>query len=218
MILPASKIQNKKQAMKRILVSVFMAVAVITGASAQDAQPHRGGFGRYHHQQGFAQLNLSDEQKAEMKTINENFKKQLTELQKNEDITVREWKSRMKSIREDHQSKISQVLTDEQKATMQKMRQDRKDNMHKGGKRNMDSLKKALNLTPEQQTALKQQRTEMMQKLKAIKEDSSLSDEQKKAEIKKFREQQHQSLKSILTPEQLNQLQQHKSHRQQPVL
>jgi hypothetical protein len=163
-------------------------------------------------------LNLTDEQKTEMKTINDDFKKQMSELQKNEDITVREWKSKMKDIREDHQKKVQQVLTDEQKAKMEKFRQDRKGKMHKRGKHNIDSLKKDLNLSAEQEAALKQQRTDMMQKMKAIKEDKSLTDEQKKAEIKKFREQQHQSLKSILSEEQINKLQQHKSHGRKPVL
>jgi Spy/CpxP family protein refolding chaperone len=199
--------------MKRIIFSALIAVAVAGSASAQDQQPRREGFGR-HHQGMMQQLNLTDEQKAEMKTINEDFKKQFTDLQKNEDITVKEWKSRMKSIREDHKNKVQQVLTAEQKASMEKIRQDRKGKMHKrGGKHGMDKLKKELNLTAEQESALKQQRTDMMQKIKAIKEDKSLSDEQKKAEMKKFREQQHQSLKSILTEEQINKLQQKKSHR-----
>jgi len=52
----------------------------------------------------------------------------------------------------------------------------------------------------------------MKAKLKALREDKSLSEEQKKIEMKKFREQQHQSLKSILTEEQLNKLQQQRKH------
>lgn len=203
--------------MKKIIFSALIAVAVAGSASAQDQQPRREGFGRHQHGM-MQQLNLTDEQKAEMKTINEDFKKQFTDLQKNEDITVKEWKSRMKSIREDHKNKVQQVLTAEQKASLEKIRQDRKGKMHKRGRHSMDSLKKELNLSAEQESALKQQRTDMMQKIKAIKEDKSLSDEQKKAEMKKFREQQHQSLKSILTEEQINKLQQKKSHRQKPVL
>jgi Spy/CpxP family protein refolding chaperone len=203
--------------MKKLFVSALIAVVVAGSASAQDGQPRREGFGR-HHYGNMQQLNLTDEQKTEMKTINDDFKKQMSELQKNEDITVREWKSKMKNIREDHQKKVQQVLTDEQKAKMEKLRQDRKGKMHKKGQHNIDSLKKDLNLSAEQAAALKQQRTDMMQKLKAIKEDKSLTDEQKKAEMKKFREQQHQSLKSILSEEQINKLQQHKSHGRKPVL
>jgi Spy/CpxP family protein refolding chaperone len=198
--------------MKRIIFGALIAVAVAGSASAQDQHPRREGFGRHQHGM-MQQLNLTDEQKAEMKTINEDFKKQFADLQKNEDITVKEWKSRMKNLKEDHKTKVDKVLTTEQKASIEKIRQDRKGKMHKGGRRGMDSLKKELNLTPEQESALKQQRTDMMQKMKAIKEDKSLNDEQKKTEIKKFREQQHQSLKSILTEEQINKLQEKKSHR-----
>lgn len=204
--------------MKKLFVSALVAVVLAGTASAQDQQPRREGFGRHHHNGFMQQLNLTDQQKADMKTINEDFKKQLTDLKKNEDITVREWKSRMGTIRKEHQTKIQQVLTPEQKASMEKMRQERKDKMKKRGQHRMYSLKKDLNLTAEQETALKQQRTQMMDKLKAIKEDKSLTDEQKKVEMKKFREQQHESLKSILSEEQLNKLQQKKSHRQKPVL
>jgi Spy/CpxP family protein refolding chaperone len=202
--------------MKRIIVSALIAVAVAGSASAQDQQPHREGFGRHHY--GYQQLNLTDEQKSGLKTINEDFRKQLTELKKNEDITVREWKSRMKSIREEHKTKVESVLTPEQKASMEKMRQDRKLKGSKRGKHNFESFKKDLNLTPEQEAKLKQQRTEFKQKMKATREDKSLSDEQKKVEMKKFREQQHQSLKSILTEEQISKLKQKKVHRQKPVL
>lgn len=203
--------------MKKIIVSALLAVVVAGSAIAQDQQPKREGPGRQFHHGYTQQLNLTDAQKAEMKTINEDFKKQWSELQKNEDITVREWKSKMKSIREDHQKKVQSVLTDEQKAKAEKLRQDRKGKMHKKGKGNLENFKKDLNLTPEQEAALKQNRTEMMQKMKAIREDKTLSEEQKKVEFKKFREQQHQSLKSILTEEQINKLQQKKPHRQKPV-
>jgi hypothetical protein len=205
--------------MKKIILSALIAVAVAGTASAQDTQdkqPRRKGFGQ--HPYGMtSKLNLTEDQKKQMKTINEDFRKQMTELRKNEDITVKEWKSRMKSIQEGHKTKVQQVLTPEQKAQLEKAKQDRKGKFQKRGKFGGSHFGKDLNLTADQQAALKKQRSEMMQKMKAIREDKSLSEEQKKVEINKFREQQQQSLKSILTEEQINKLQQKKPVRQKPV-
>ena len=87
-----------------------------------------------------------------------------------------------------------------------------------GQKMNLEKMKAELGLTDEQVTALKKNRTDAFEKMKAIRNNQSFTEDQKKAEMKQFREQQHQSLKSILTEEQLQKLQQHKPHRQKPVL
>jgi Spy/CpxP family protein refolding chaperone len=222
--------------MKKIIVSALIAVMVAGGVQAQDQQPRREGPQKGQRARGaMKQLNLSEQQKADMKSINEDFRKQLGELRKNEDITVKEWKSRMESIRKDHQSKFNSILTDEQKTSIEKMKTDRKEGMHKRGNRfqqgrksfhynrsgpgrmNGEKMKAELGLTADQSAALQKNRADNMAKMKALREDKSLSPEQKKAEIKKFHEQQKESLKSILTPEQLQKLQQHKSHRQKPV-
>jgi len=198
--------------MKKIIFSALIAVVVAGGAHAQDKQPHRKGF-RHHAPYGmYQQLNLTDDQKASLKSLNEDYRKQMAELKKHEDITVKEWKSRMESIRKEHRSKVDQVFTPEQKTKMEQLKQDRQKKMKERGKKRMETMKKELNLTADQEAALKQQQEQMKAKLKALREDKSLSEEQKKIEMKKFREQQHQSLKSILTEEQLNKLQQQRKH------
>jgi len=198
--------------MKKIIFSALIAVVVAGGAHAQDKQPHCKGF-RHHAPYGmYQQLNLTDDQKASLKSLNEDYRKQMAELKKHEDITVKEWKSRMESIRKEHRSKVDQVFTPEQKTKMEQLKQDRQKKMKERGKKRMETMKKELNLTADQEAALKQQQEQMKAKLKSLREDKSLSEEQKKIEMKKFREQQHQSLKSILTEEQLNKLQQQRKH------
>jgi Spy/CpxP family protein refolding chaperone len=55
----------------------------------------------------------------------------------------------------------------------------------------------------------------MAQQFKALRDDKNLTADQKKVEMKKFRDQQHESLKSILTPEQLQKLEQQKKEHKQ---
>jgi len=200
-----------------------LAAFVVTGAFAQDQSNSLADRPKAHHPRGdvMQQLNLTDEQKSEMKTINDDFKQQMTDLKKSEDkITVTEWKSKMATIRKDHHEKVNKVLTDDQKATLKKMMHEHKGYGRHHGARRLEQMKKDLNLTDDQVNALKKNHEDMAQKLKAIRDDKSLTEDQKKAEVKKFKQDQHESLKSILTPEQLQkfdqQKQQHKQHGHQP--
>lgn len=208
--------------MKKALIGMALAAFVVTGACAQDQSTGLADRPKGHHRMDkMQQLNLTDEQKTEVKSINEDFKQQMTDLKKSEDkITVTEWKSKMATIRKDHHEKMQKVLTDEQKASLKKMKHERRGNMEKHGARRLEHMKKELNLTDDQVTAIKKNHEDMGQKYKALREDKNLTEDQKKVELKKFKEQQHESLKSILTEEQLQKLdqqkKQHKHHRQQP--
>lgn len=205
--------------MKKAILGIALATCISIGASAQDQSNGLSDHPKRHHRgTRMEQLNLTDQQKTELKTINEDFKTQMTDLKKSEDkITVTEWKSKMADIRKDHHEKVQKILTVEQKASMKKMKHERRSEMRKhGGRRNLEHMKEELNLTDDQVNALKKNHEDMAQKFKAIREDKNLSEDQKKVELKKFREQQHESLKSILSAEQLQKLeQQKKQHKHQ---
>jgi Spy/CpxP family protein refolding chaperone len=199
--------------MKKAIAGIFLAAFVAVGAFAQNqdqgfTDQHKG----RHRFDMTQQLNLTDEQKSELKTINDDYKQQMADLKKNEDITVREWKSKMTTIRKEHHEKIQKMLTDEQKASLKKMKHDHKGDGKRHGAHRLEKMKKHLNLTDDQVNALKRNHEEMGQKFKAIRDDKSLTDEQKKAQIKDLKKQEHDNLKSVLTPEQLQKLEQHRKN------
>ncbi|HUP14137.1 MAG TPA: hypothetical protein VM187_18075 [Niastella sp.] len=201
--------------MKKAFIGMAFAALIATTACAQDQSNGLTDRPKGHHRGNWSnmeQLNLTDQQKTEMKTINEDYKQQMTDLKKSEDkITVTEWKSKMTTIRKDHHEKVQKVLTDEQKASMKKMVHERKNHMRKhGGRRNLEQMKKELNLTDEQVTALKKNHEDMAQKFKALRADKSKTGDQKKAALTEFKKQQHEGLKSILSAEQLQKLEQQK--------
>jgi Spy/CpxP family protein refolding chaperone len=72
---------------------------------------------------------------------------------------------------------------------------------HERGERG-EKLAKKLNLTPEQQSELKSMRENMRQQAQAIKNDSSLTADQKKAKFKELRQSSHEQMMAKLTPEQ----------------
>jgi Spy/CpxP family protein refolding chaperone len=65
-----------------------------------------------------------------------------------------------------------------------------------------EKFAEALNLTPEQKADLKSIRDNEKQQAQAIKNDSSLTADQKKAKLKELRKDGHQQMMAKLTPEQ----------------
>ena len=75
-------------------------------------------------------------------------------------------------------------------------------------------MKAELNLTDEQSAKLDANRKAMGDKMKAINENSKLSAEEKKTQMRELRKQQKESLESILTKEQLEKM---KEKRKRPA-
>lgn len=71
-----------------------------------------------------------------------------------------------------------------------------------GGGQRGQKFAQALNLTPEQQSDLKSIRENERQQFQAIKNDSSLTQDQKKAKFKEIRKSSHEQMMAKLTPDQ----------------
>lgn len=70
----------------------------------------------------------------------------------------------------------------------------------------MQEIGEKLNLTADQKTAIKSIFTTSASEVKAIRQDKSLSTEQKQAKIKTLRQNVKEQIKAILTPQQQTQL------------
>jgi Spy/CpxP family protein refolding chaperone len=205
--------------MKKIIVTAF-ALAVATLVTQAQEKPEgrherHGRHGARHHKEFFQKLNLSEEQKSKFKALNESYHKQMQDLKKKDDITVKDWKGQKKSLREDLKAKVQGLLTSEQKAQMQKMRQERGEKRKEASEERMQRMKTRLGLSDDQVTKLKAERSGIGEKMKAIRENKSLSDEQKKEQFKQLREKQKESMKTILTDEQMKKLKEGK-HKRSP--
>jgi hypothetical protein len=200
--------------MKKIIVTAF-ALAVATLVTQAQEKPHgnHDRHGARHHKEFFQKLNLSEEQKTKVKSLNEDYRKQLQDLKKKDDITVKDWKSQMKGLRDDHKAKMQGVLTSDQKAQIEKMKQEGKEKRKANSEERIQKMKTRLSLTDDQVAKMKAGRTEMAEKMKSLREDKSLSDDQKKEQFKELRKKQKDSMKSILTEDQLKKLQERKHHK-----
>jgi Spy/CpxP family protein refolding chaperone len=156
---------------------------------------------------GMEKLNLTDAQKEQFKTQKESFHKQMEELKKNDNITVKEWKSRMENLKKDQKTRMQGILTSDQKAQLEKMKTEHKAMNEIDAKARMEKMKLHLGLTDEQAAKMKKNHTEMAEKMKALREDDKMDSERKKEKMKELKEKQKEQMKSILTDEQMKKLQ-----------
>lgn len=199
--------------MKRTIVS--LAVMVIAAISVNAQQPdktinpeHQQHFRHHGHGMMAKKLNFSDAQKQQLKTINSDYHNKMMELKKHDEITVKEYKSQMTALRKAHMAQIQALLTPAQKDELAKMKEKRMEMAKLNAGTRAEKMKIKLGLSDAQASQLKEARTDMVAKIKSIHTDNSLSQDQKREQIKSLVMQQKDQLKTILTPEQLEQLQQ----------
>ncbi len=200
--------------MKKLSFVAIIALAVSLSASAQEVPNRTRGDYKAKHRSGAAMygkdLNLTEDQKAKFKSLSEAQRNELAALQKQENISVKESREKRAAIMEGYKTKRDAVLTTEQKAMVAKKQVERKEGARKRGEQAGAKLEKELNLTPEQKTKLQESRKVNGDKAKAIRENQSLTADQKKAQMQKIREEQKASMKSILTPEQYSKMESQK--------
>ena len=158
-------------------------------------------------------LNLTEAQRQQLKATNMDFKNKIQELKKNDNMTVKELNAKKEALVQERKQKTQAPLTPEQRNQMKQLK------IEHGGKRDIESGKRMekmqtnLGLSNDQVTKMKGQTEIYKSRAEDIKNDGSISDEQKKEKLKALREARKNSLKSFLTPEQLQKLEAMKNKR-----
>ena len=175
--------------MKKIILSALV-LSLAVAVKAQEIPERKGerpmmmnGKHKGHHPMAgieMQKLNLTDAQKEQFKTQRESFRKQMEELKKNDNITVKEWKSRMETLKKDQKTKMQGILTNDQKAQLEKMKVEQKAMGEIDAKARMEKMKLHLGLTDEQAAKMNKNHTEMAAKMKALREDDKMDNEKEK--------------------------------------
>ena len=137
--------------MKKIITALFAIAAFTFSTQAQDQNKvneqkknarqqhghHKGHGGKG--MEGMDNLNLTDAQRQQIKSINEDFKTRLQALNKNDNIMVKDMKEQRKALMEERKNKISAILTPEQKNQFEQLRkQDKREGEWKEKKKGED--------------------------------------------------------------------------------
>ena len=207
--------------MKKYLIALtaFTLIAITSNAqikrNATDSLGKPSAMGMHHFKRGnemnkphnrymmMNQLNLTDAQKQQAKSINDDYRNQVKDLEKNSNITLKDYRSKKASLEQERKSKFEALLTTEQKNKMAQAKKERSEKMKMMAEKKMEKMKTDLGLTDDQVAKIKEQQQSSMEQMKAIKENSSLTEEQKKEQLMDLHKNMRESMKNILTADQI---------------
>jgi len=204
--------------MKRIaaIILAFSALSFTVVAQETD-QPqtfHQHNQQHFHHREmGVRALHLSEDQMAQLKEFNKSYRQQLEALHKNEDITVREYRDKMYALKKERKANLMSILTEEQKVRLAQMKNERMEHRELMAARHLDKMKISLNLTNDQVSKIEEQGKATFEKIRTIHENDNLTREQKKDQLMAIKNESKENFKKILTPDQLNKLEEMKKAR-----
>jgi len=204
--------------MKKLLTGILAVLLIAGTAQAQTKKENqKQGKEARHGKDGKAMndLNLTAEQKEQLKSIREAEKKEMEAL-KNTALTVEQRNVKRKEIHQKYRSQYSAILTPEQKQQMEQKKGDFKGKREKGeftGMRgnggflaNSQKLATELNITADQKAKLQNIYADYKNKAQTIRSNNALTNEQKKEQSKSLAQQYMNQAKAVLTAEQVQKL------------
>ena len=199
--------------MKKLLIPLIAIFALTATANAQGKMGKKGHHQHHQKEMMAKQLNFSEDQKKQAKIINEDSRKRMQELNKNESITVKEMRDRKAAIQKEKKTKMDGLLTAAQKTKQTQLKAEQKVKHEERYAKHLNKMKTKLNLSDEQVTKLKAQRSSMQAKAAKIKNNESLSRAQKKEQMMALKAEAKDQHNKIFTPEQLKKREEMKKNR-----
>jgi Spy/CpxP family protein refolding chaperone len=165
-----------------------------------------------HFQKMAQELNLSQQQQDQLKPMFEKQREQAKAIWQDNSLAQDQKKQKLQALHQDFQSQVNGVLTP---AQQQQMAQMHKEHMTEGRQHFGERMAQKLNLSQQQQDQLKPILEKQREQAKAIWQDNSLTQEQKKEKMQAIRKDTQAQLNTILTPEQQQQWQQMRENMKQ---
>jgi len=188
--------------------------------AANNRFDHRGGMNRSHFfgnrnrsERGWVGVHFTPDQRKQMQAINEDYRKKSSDLYKNDNLTLREYKSQLLALQKEKKSKLQGLLTPEQKAKMAELKKKRQENAQVMAAARLERMKINLKLSDQQAAAIKSQQQNLRAQMQSIRENDNLMRDQKMEQIKTLLAKQKDAIKSVLTPEQLSAFESMHKHR-----
>ena len=181
------------------------ACMLITSVMAQSGENQKTITQKERHEKDFSKLktdlSLSDDQVIAWKHLDEQYKPKMQELKTNTSLTEEEKKSQMIQLRTTKSAELKKILSESQYTKLKSMH--RKNH----GQRTKDysKLKTDLSLTDDQVTAWKKLDEQYKVKATALRNNSTIKEEEKKKQMKELHAAKRSELKKILKEEQYTQ-------------
>lgn len=210
--------QIKKKVMKKIFLSLMLVAGLSLGlyASPAKGEGHRGGKLR-----GMKELNLSQEQQEQLKSIHKDFASKFKDLREDNSISKDVKREKAKELVAAKQDRVKGILTPEQQSKWEKSKEQRnkfaqKDDRKKFRKEHRSDARKGdrnnqrkgkdrmafLDLNSEQKTKIDALDKDFKEKTKALRSEQALSKEAKREKYQELAKAHKAEVSSILTAEQ----------------
>jgi Spy/CpxP family protein refolding chaperone len=204
----------------KITLAVITAILIFAGSQAKSTYAQTGPAaqnpkGEVAEQR--AALNLTAEQKAQLKSIHQITRAQLRALRDDQSLSPEQREAKARAVREGAQQQALGVLTPQQ----QELAKNRRHEGHGRGPGRAfgrefsrgENGPGTLNLTEDQRAQLKSIHESTRTQVNAIRNDTALTSEQRAEKIKSIHKATRQKLSGILTQEQQDKLREHRGHR-----
>lgn len=195
--------------MKKIIIGAIATTLCFSTSFAQKLQKNN----RHHHAGKMKELNLSASQKEQVKAARQNTNTQLAALNKNDQMTVKDFRESKAEILKSQKQQMAGILTEDQKNQLAQSRTSSKNQQGNQARKNFGKMKENLGLSDNQVTQIKANRAADQAKMKAIKDNSALSKSEKKEQLKSMRQEQKNNLTQILSPEQVSKMEESRKER-----
>lgn len=219
---------NKLLNMKKYLIALSAFTIFTISVNAQQKRTTTGDapmehhgkmdhkkMGHGDHERGMMmkRLNLSNAQKQQAKTIRDDYQNQMKQLKGDGSMSVNDYNAKKASLEKEQKAKFESILTQDQKIKMQQFKKGQVAKREPMEQKRMNKMKSSLNLTDAQVSKLQKQHNNFKTQANSIKENTSLSQDEKKQQIMELRKKNEENEKNILTAEQLQKKEQLRSSR-----
>lgn len=210
--------------MKKILVSAFAITIISLSATAQEKttpqasretmqkEHHRGG--KHHRKDMMKDMNLSQEQKNQLKANNEAYRTKVQSLNQEQNITVKEANERKAALLKEHKAKNETVFTAEQKNKMAENKLKQEAASKARSEKKLGAMKMKLGLSDDQMSKLKLQQEKNQAEMKAIRENDKIDPATKKQQMMALKNRAKDQRNSVLTPEQVKKMEESKKSKE----
>jgi Spy/CpxP family protein refolding chaperone len=148
-------------------------------------------------------LQLSDSQLQKIKVIRKDRHDQLAELEKNDKISLKEYRSKKAVILKENKKNMESVLTPEQKAKISQKKQERQIGQETKADYRLKMMRSRLGLSDKQFEEISKEQKRVSETRKKIMANENLLPEQKKSAVKDLRQSGRSNMEQVLSTEQL---------------
>ena len=172
---------------------------------------HGGRHGHGHFGREMA-IHYTPEQRKQVMTINKDYKQKSEDLFKQDNITLKQYKTGLIALQKEKKTKLQALLTPQQNDEIAARRKRMAENAQVMEVARLERLKLHLNLTDDQVAKIKAGQENLRSQVKAIHANDNLLPREKRDQMKALLAKRNDTYKTVLTPDQYTQFEKMHHH------